>query len=1096
MSGRSNSLQVGSAQQKSPGIRKSIPSNRKCVVVGQKMVKTEETVAAEAESDSGSPTQVEVTSERQSIEDLPNRSFSESMRSSGSSFLGSSYGGFDESVGTSENKLLDELEADVEATAVQLVKLELEVESIPILKKNLDVAEKEKKLISEELSEKCEIVETMKQRLSVLHEQNSQLAQLTQNSSDSSEATLRMRNALVASLAQLKKLQSRVDEIPGLKTQITTLEQENLQLKEQEQVVLEKFSVNLPEGATPLDYDSLQEESEKLKKSNESLNNEVLKLTKSMEVLSESLEDTRKRIGNFEQSTSSSIPSSNYIKKLEKEKEDLYDELIQLKLDRSISQSIDTVYLDNECASLRKVNGLLQKRLDDLSFQYKQQKEKIVTKLFEIELSNLKSRKFEVEKHLSDLDVHKSATHGVTVPGEDDSWTTLPPQFKAQILKLHQFRLQNEQSHQVMQLILSEKEELEKDLTELKAKLEAKSIAELEGKIKGYENKIAISRAKITDLEKRLSFSSQAVGTDHSALVSENFMLKSQLSQSSGENHAVAVAELKKQLLEEQRSHETRVQKYKKLKDQNQKLETKLKENKNRYQGLASELSNCVQLMKKYQIQCMDFEKEVEVVSAEREAFRKEASSLKAELEVIKAEYVQHDGLKKEPDSTMDDNQKLLEENSALKETTEELKERMHEQNLEAERRLESTTRELKRLTDQLLAVNESLALQQQSLQEANMKIDQLKVERTNLLKLQEHELSLKNMLLQRNQELSDEKTALSSELKESVCTGMELNSRLTAMEDECRGYISHLDDSESKLTGLLKEAEDCKFQNSELLASVSAKDEIIRDLTRDLTRKEKEFATCKEELSSLQLAKAEVVDDSKCVQLHAEIEGYKAMMKSLQRQLDEAETREIEHEILKQKIQLLERSLGDSSHDNKALLKLLHETVQEIPSLSQAEQSLQDKNLQLEEQVSVLSQWNDKQRQEIEQLERTVEESAKAFAELVMNVNRKDEISEENVQLKRELKEVEIEVNSLRRQVQADVQEELQVKLEAKTQLLEVFNQHNTQLQRQVCLDLACLVGYHPTYNTLGNPCMLPILTMSKDVSIVCCEGVIPVWI
>ena len=48
---------------------------------------------------------------------------------------------------SSENKLLDELKADVETTAVQLVKLELEVESIPILKKNLDVAKKEKKLI-------------------------------------------------------------------------------------------------------------------------------------------------------------------------------------------------------------------------------------------------------------------------------------------------------------------------------------------------------------------------------------------------------------------------------------------------------------------------------------------------------------------------------------------------------------------------------------------------------------------------------------------------------------------------------------------------------------------------------------------------------------------------------------------------------------------------------------------------------------------------------------------------------------------------------------------------------------------------------------
>lgn len=1054
------SLQVGS---KSPGIRhaKSIPSNRKCVVVGQKMVQVEETVysvVTEAESEASarlsgtSLPSVELGSELKLMDELTNLSLSDSVRSSGSSFLGSSYGGFDTSVYSSENKLLDELKADIEVTAAQLVKLELEVESIPVLNKKLEEAERRKKLTSEELFEKREIVETMKQRLSVLHEQNSQLAQLTQKSSDSSGTTLRMRNALVASLAQLKKLQGIVDEIPGLKTQISTLKQENLQLKQHEQVVLERFLVNLPEGATPLDYSSLQAENETLKESKESLTDEVLQLTKSVEALSDSLEDTKMRIGNFENSTSNSIPLSNLIKKLEKEKEDLYDELIRLKLDKSISQGIDAVYLDNECASLRKVNSHLQRRLDDSALQYKQQKGKIVTKLFEIEVSNLKSRKFEVEKHLSDMVLHKSVAHGIIVPGEDDNWTALPAQFKAQILKLHQFRLQNEQSHQVMQLVLSEKEDLERDFAELNGKLEATSIAELESKIKGHENKLEISRAKIADLEKRLSFSSQTVSTDHSALVSEIFMLKSQLSLHAGENHAVAVSELKKELTEEQHLHEVRLQKYKKLKEQNQRLETKIKDSKSRYQSLASELSNSVQLMKKYQIQCMDFEKEVEIVSAEREAFRRETSSLKAELEVIRAEYMQQDCLqasKTEPDSTIVDYQKLLEEYSALKE-------RLQEKDAEAKKSLESKTCELQameeKLNEQLFAVKGSLAVQQQSLQKADVKIKQLEGERVELLKNQEHELSLKATLEQRIQELGNEKAVLSTELKGSICSSSELKSKLSAVGKECQIYASRLDDSESKFSRMSGEAEDFRLRNSELLASVFAKDGSIKDLTNDLFRKGSELTRCKGEIASLQLAKVKQDDSLNCAQLHSEIEGYKAMIKSLERQLDEAETREIEHEILKQKINLLERSLGDSSHDNKALLKLLHETVQEIPSLSQAEQSLQDGNLQLEEQVSVLSQWNDKQRQQIEELERAMDDSSKAYAKLVTEVNRKADLTEENSQLKRELKEVEIEVNSLRRQVQADMQEELQVKLEAKTQLLAVFNQHNTQLQQQVC--------------------------------------------
>jgi chromosome segregation ATPase len=1044
--------QVGSAQQKSPVVRhaKASPSNRKCVVVGQKMVKTEETVHSVVdETESVVSTRFSSTSlhepsmeyeqfgsEQQLEGDFPNPSLSESMRSSGSSFLGSSFGGFDASV--ADAKLLDELKADIEVTAAQLVKLEVEAENIPVLKKKLEEVEKEKKLTSKELSEKCEIVEMMKQRLSVLHEQNSQLAQLTQKSVDSSETTLRMRNALVASLAQLKKLQGMVDEIPGLKAQISTLKQENLQLKEREQVTLDHFSINIPDGSTPLDYSSLKAENEKLKESRDSLHNEVTQLTKCIEVLSDSLEDTKRRIGNFEKSASNSIPLSNHIKKLEKEKEELYDELIQLKQSKSIYKGVDTLYLENECASLRKLNSHLQRKLDDLTFQYKQQKEKIVMKLFEIEVSNLKSKGFEVEKRLSDVDVNRPSTLKVVAVGDDDKWAALPPQFKAQILKLHQFRLQNEQSHQVTQLILSEKEELEKDLAELNQKLETKSMAKLEGKINGYENKLGIARAKITDLEKRLSFSTQAVGADYSTLVSENFTLKSELSVHASENHAAVVAELQKQLQEEQHLHEVRLQKYKKLKDQNQKLEAKLRESKNRYQGLASELSNSVKLMKKYQIQCVDFERDVEVVSVEKEAFQKEARSLKAELEVIRAEFVQEGSLqpsKVEADSTMLDYQKLLAENSALKE-------RMHMQSMEAETRLQSKNNEFQVVEEKLQVVNRSLAHEQDAIQQANLKIEQLESERAKL----EQELSVVKILEQRNKELYNEKAVLSAELEESSCRDCELQSRLGAIEEECLNYQSHLNDSESKLSHVSKEAEDYKSKISELLASVSVKERAIKDLTSDLLQREKEL---KEEVSFIQMPK---MDDPKCAQLLGEIEGYKAMIKSLQRQLDEAETREIEHEILKQKIKLLERSLGDSSHDNKALLKLLHETVQEIPSLSEAEQSLQDKNLQLEEQVSVLSQWNDTQRQEIEQLERTVDDSARAYDLLITEVNRKEDVIEENLQLKRELKEVEIEVNSLRRQVHSDVQEELQVKLEAKTQLLAVFNQHNSKLQQQVC--------------------------------------------
>ena len=1091
--------------------RSSIPSNRKCVVVDQTMVKTEETgdsVNLEARfsgtsfQDSLSECEMRVT-ERQtlSVDDL-HPSPSGSVRSSSSSFLGST-GGLDISFSRNENKLLDEVKAGIESTAAQLMKLEVKVEEIPVLEKKVEETEREKRMIAKDLSEKCEIVATLKQRLSVLHEQNSQLAQLTQGSKDTSEATLRMRNALVASLAQLKKLQGIVDEVPELKGELSILKQENLQLKQQEQVVLKRLSINLPVGATPMDYNSLVDENEELKCSNESLASEVLQLSRNIGALSDSMEDLRERVQKFEKSVSNSVPLSNHIKKLEKEKEELYDEIIRIKLDKSISLSIDTVYLDNECATLRKTNSVLQNRLDELTTQYKQQKEKMITKLFEIEVYNIKSRKFEIEEH-------NAVARGAVPTDENDIF---PPQFKAQILKLQQFRLQSDQSHEVMQLILSEKEDQEKDIVELRKKLDDQSIKEMECQLKQYENRLEISHAKISDLENKLQISSHEVSSDYSALVAENVSLKSQLHQLRNEGHAVTITELKKQLLEQQHLQEASHQKCKKVKDQKQKLETKLKESKTRYQVIALELSNSVELMKNYQTQCVHFEKNIDVLSMERESFRKELSSLKAQLEIMNAECTHSTPDTSEgahssapecthsaPDTSEGAHSSAPECTHSAPDTSEgahssapeythsapDTSEGAHSSVPECTHRAPDSSEGTHRAPDTTEGANsktinevraENYALKQKVLansKEAEGRIYELKIiqekldaeilnaKQANLHfeanlkeKLDEHKLSKdsfeKNIceltlaLSSKTDEVTKLKTKLNrmedeyhgilSQLSDSKDEESELRTELNRMKSEYQCILSQLSDSKTENSRLLVEVDDLKSENS---AFLSANSRIIDDLTSSLRSKESDVARLKE-------------NADECLKLQDKIEGYQAIIKSLQRQVDEAETRELEHELLKQKILLLERSLGNSSTDNKELLKLLHQTVKEIPSFSQAEQSLQDRNLQLEEQNSLLSQWNDKQRQQIEQLEERVTESTKVCEKLIIAANTGEELSQYNLQLKQELMEVEIEVNTLRRQVQGNNQEELQIKLEAKTQLLDVFNQHNTLLQRQV---------------------------------------------
>ena len=114
----------------------------------------------------------------------------------------------------------------------------------------------------------------------------------------------------------------------------------------------------------------------------------------------------------------------------------------------------------------------------------------------------------------------------------------------------------------------------------------------------------------------------------------------------------------------------------------------------------------------------------------------------------------------------------------------------------------------------------------------------------------------------------------------------------------------------------------------------------------------------------------------------------------------------------------------------------------------------LQEENAELHQQVSTLSQWNDKHQQQIEQLERQLAEAESQISEQYGREN----LEQENHQLRTELAEVEIEVNRLRRQSYYDRneeerQEELRLKLRTQMQLVEMFDEHNKALQDQVCV-------------------------------------------
>ena len=151
------------------------------------------------------------------------------------------------------------------------------------------------------------------------------------------------------------------------------------------------------------------------------------------------------------------------------------------------------------------------------------------------------------------------------------------------------------------------------------------------------------------------------------------------------------------------------------------------------------------------------------------------------------------------------------------------------------------------------------------------------------------------------------------------------------------------------------------------------------------------------------------------------------------------------------------------------------------MPALEkEVTRNLQEENLELQQQVSLLSQWNDKHHKNIATLESQIEamedEKKNILAELMQAQNYEQVsiyssflhsvhlfIYQENRQLKKELGEVEIEVNRIKRQAHDELEEEMKVKVETQAQLLSIFNEHNKALQIQV--SKTCLTTYDWTY-------------------------------
>ena len=539
---------------------------------------------------------------------------------------------------SSEQSILRDLKKQITQSFKNYRVLERDAGQVPKLRQDITSLRKEREELMNELLDQKAVVMQLKQRVSLLHGQNMQLATLAQNSSGGSTQVLAIRNTLVATLAQLKQMEDQVQSIPGLKNQIRDLEQKNELLKEAQHVIA--VPSDLPDGVTALDYKSVSDENTRLKEANRELTDEMGVVRKHLDSIANSCNSLHKRMDLFQSSQASTHPLQERIKRLEAEKDSLCQEILDLKLHGStLTADIDTAHLMKEVTSLQKDKISLESKLETRKIESRQQKERLLLKLFEIEALNIKTSKYELEKQALGVEqVHVLQSDGsdqcsaVSSTEDDDGSADISPDAKVQLLRFKQLEVHIQESQSLLKAFISDKAELESRVTELSSQLEEKGVTRLQESLDEASDKLQLARERIDMLEDELKTSSGMIGSDSSVLKTKVGELQDEVKRLTElERHSMMKEERLGQLEDTQRACE-------KLRSEKQKVEKKAKERRHRLHSVASDLAKSAQLVKDYQEQCSSLQTELTAAREHLKTVRGDLASARAQLQIKEVE--------------------------------------------------------------------------------------------------------------------------------------------------------------------------------------------------------------------------------------------------------------------------------------------------------------------------------------------------------------------------------------------------------------------------------------------------------------------------
>ena len=793
----------------------------------------------------------------------------------------------------------------------------------------------------------------------------------------------------------------------------------------------------------------------------------------------------KKRIHQYSKAQKSALLLKERITQLEAENGELMKENASLKLTSGSSTDLDVAELQHDKAKLLEALNEQKIKLEQQKINTRIEKERLVLKLFEIESLSLKADEHQLEKEY--LAAEHSQIFQPKLPKDSHSRarSTSPEpgtpagkvrhrlkQSEAELqmkkAKTKQLELQVQQAHGLITSLLDQRAEVEVELAAMKAKSAGTDL--------GISlHAIGISSSEVESLKsKNLALQRQIEEVNHQsvdfeAVSAEKTKLASLLNEKSMQLESIQKLKLGLETKNAEMSAELKLQQnateeLKQMKLDQQHLEHERDESiaastrlQQRINNLEIELSEAYEKVKYSQKDAIELKMAVQECQMDQTTQAQELDRMKAMVSRQREMVIEKETLLKEVD-----NLKLLlqkQENDIYQ---------LQEDSCAKDNALEGTTKQMQD--------------SEQRMMELQKEFEKLEEERCELL-----ESLKKDEKLYKDEKNALEKKLLKAEDDHSTLKveSESLRKRLLTLTDDLSCLLSDKRALEKKVETLASQSPLVSQQMAELTSSKDAKDEELRKTKEQLSETKEELNTiqskqqeCESQIKTLSMELEEASQEKEALRnqletLKVDLERETStgqikdreiteLIKAVENHKRENVKGEEDYKQLEQqyhdyrnKVESLLNSSSQLKADNMELFKLLEQAREEetgdTPSKDELFQRLREENEKLERQVSLLSQWNEQQRQDLTIAEENLTTFKKKYQESVERMAREHATTIK--QYKIELEEKNSECSRLQRKLQGEAFEEFQTRIATQQTLLTHLSQQNSNLQEHIAL-------------------------------------------